>query len=49
LLRFGPNTLTFTPTEPGTYRYACAMGMYHGVIQVIPPPRPHDGRTQAAG
>jgi plastocyanin domain-containing protein len=38
MLVLGPNQLTFTPSEPGTYRYSCAMGMYHGVIHVIPRP-----------
>ena len=36
MLDFGMNELQLAPREPGTYRYSCAMGMYHGVIHVIP-------------
>ena len=35
MLRLGHNTLEFTPTEPGTYHYACAMGMFRGTVTVI--------------
>lgn len=28
-------TFTFTPTQPGTYTYTCAMGMYTGVMEVL--------------
>ena len=38
LLDSGVNVFTFTPTEPGTIRYSCAMGMYTGVIHVVPAP-----------
>lgn len=29
-------TFTFTPTKPGRYTYSCSMGMYSGVMEVIP-------------
>ena len=38
LLDSGLNVFTFTPTEQGTIRYSCAMGMYTGVIHVLPAP-----------
>ncbi len=40
LLDLGTNVFTFTPTEPGTIRYSCAMGMYVGTIEVIAEPEP---------
>jgi sulfite exporter TauE/SafE/copper chaperone CopZ len=36
LLEPGINTLEFTPTEVGRLYYSCAMGMYSGVVDVIP-------------
>lgn len=44
----GENVITFTPTEPGTVRYSCWMGMIHGNIFVTD----QDGNTadsQTAG
>lgn len=38
----GLNVFTFTPREPGTLRYSCFMGMYHGSITVIEEPAPAD-------
>lgn len=34
----GVNVLSFTPTQTGTLRYSCGMGMYWGSITVIDPP-----------
>lgn len=31
----GSETFTFTPTTPGRYMFACSMGMYTGVMEVI--------------
>lgn len=31
-----PVTITFTPTRTGTLRYACAMKMFQGQIDVVP-------------
>lgn len=31
----GTKVHTFTPTKPGTYTYACSMGMYSGTMEVI--------------
>lgn len=36
---FGPATVSFTAEEPGTYPYACAMGMYTGEFVVIERPQ----------
>ncbi|MBO1750993.1 sulfite exporter TauE/SafE family protein [Actinotalea sp. BY-33] len=36
LLEPGANVVTFTPTEPGSLHYSCAMGMYTGVVEVLP-------------
>jgi heme/copper-type cytochrome/quinol oxidase subunit 2 len=36
-MQLGPNdsqTATFTPTQPGSYQYTCAMGMYTGTLEV---------------
>ncbi len=41
----GLNVFTFTPGEPGTLRYSCSMGTYHGSITVIEEPAPADPRT----
>ena len=41
----GLNVFTFTPGEPGTLRYSCSMGMYHGSITVIEEPATADPRT----
>jgi sulfite exporter TauE/SafE/copper chaperone CopZ len=38
LLESGTNVFAFTPDEPGTIRYSCAMGMYRGAIHVVEPP-----------
>ena len=37
-LKDGINVLGFTPTQVGTLRYSCAMGMYNGSINVIAEP-----------
>lgn len=34
-LKLGENIIEFTPTQTGTIRFACSMGMYTGVIEVI--------------
>ena len=34
----GPQTVTFTLDEPGTYTYSCAMGMYTGAFVAIERP-----------
>ncbi|MDE8702924.1 sulfite exporter TauE/SafE family protein [Adlercreutzia equolifaciens] len=34
-LTAGSNTVTFTPTEPGTYTYSCWMGMIRNTITVV--------------
>jgi sulfite exporter TauE/SafE/copper chaperone CopZ len=34
-LELGENIIEFTPTQTGTIRFACSMGMYTGVIEVI--------------
>lgn len=31
----GTKTVTFTPKEKGSFTYACSMGMYQGVMEVI--------------
>jgi len=36
LLDLGTTRFSFMPTEPGTIRYSCAMGMFTGTIEVIP-------------
>ncbi|WP_188079186.1 sulfite exporter TauE/SafE family protein [Actinotalea subterranea] len=38
VLEPGLNVLTFTPTQTGTLRYSCGMGMYWGAITVIEEP-----------
>lgn len=38
LLDLGTTRFSFMPTEPGTIRYSCAMGMFTGTIEVIPDP-----------
>jgi hypothetical protein len=38
VLRPGMNLIELPALEPGTYRYACAMGMYHGTITAVPRP-----------
>ncbi|WP_024288342.1 sulfite exporter TauE/SafE family protein [Cellulomonas sp. KRMCY2] len=38
VLERGLNVLSFTPTETGTLRYSCGMGMYWGSITVIEEP-----------
>ena len=38
VLEPGTNVLTFTPSEVGTLRYSCAMGMYWGSITVVEEP-----------
>ncbi len=35
-LKPGENIIEFTPTQPGTIRFSCSMGMYAGVITVTP-------------
>jgi len=42
-LKEGINTLGFTPTQVGTLRYSCAMGMYNGSINVIAEPASPNG------
>jgi sulfite exporter TauE/SafE len=42
-------SLEFTPDQPGTYGYQCAMGMYRGSIIAISPPAPPDGPDQQKG
>lgn len=37
VFREGENVVTFTPTQAGTYRYSCWMGMIHGNIYVTEP------------
>jgi len=34
-LEAGDNIIEFTPTQTGTIRFACSMGMYTGVIEVV--------------
>ncbi|NTU98595.1 hypothetical protein HGA64_01125 [Candidatus Falkowbacteria bacterium] len=34
-LKAGLNTIKFTPTEPGTLKFSCSMGMYTGSFNVI--------------
>ncbi|MDP1743692.1 MAG: sulfite exporter TauE/SafE family protein [Candidatus Amesbacteria bacterium] len=34
-LRKGENIIEFTPTEAGTIRFSCTMGMYNGLFNVI--------------
>jgi sulfite exporter TauE/SafE/plastocyanin len=37
-LQLGPNdskTVTFTPTQKGSYQFTCSMGMYTGILEVI--------------
>lgn len=37
-LQLGANeskSVLFTPTQPGTYQYTCAMGMYTGILEVL--------------
>jgi uncharacterized protein len=34
-LKSGQNVITFTPTQAGTYRFTCSMGMYSGSFDVI--------------
>lgn len=41
-LKLGENVFEFTPTEVGTIRFSCSMGMYTGVFNVV------DGSTSAA-
>ena len=36
LLEPGTNVVTFTPTTTGPLPYSCAMGMYSGVVEVLP-------------
>jgi sulfite exporter TauE/SafE/plastocyanin len=38
VLRPGENRIELPALEPGTYRYACTMGMYRGTITVVPRP-----------
>ncbi|WP_062517628.1 urease accessory protein UreH domain-containing protein [Demequina gelatinilytica] len=38
MVLFEAETVEFTPTETGTYRYSCAMGMYSGEFVVIERP-----------
>lgn len=35
-LRKGENIIEFTPTEVGTMRFSCTMGMYNGSFNVLP-------------
>ncbi len=34
-LKSGENTIEFTPTETGEYKFSCSMGMYRGVFKVV--------------
>ena len=34
-----PQTVEFTPLQPGTYEYECTMGMYTGTFTVIDRPQ----------
>lgn len=34
-IKEGDNIVQFTPTETGTYKYYCSMGMYYGTITVV--------------
>ena len=34
-LRKGQNIIEFTPTEVGTVRFSCTMGMYNGTFNVV--------------
>lgn len=36
ILRKGENQIAFTPQQPGTHAFSCSMGMFRGVITVIP-------------
>lgn len=38
VLRPGRNLIELPALEPGTYRYACTMGMYRGTITAVPRP-----------
>ncbi|SEJ17447.1 urease accessory protein UreH domain-containing protein [Demequina mangrovi] len=40
MVLFDAETVEFTPTETGTYRYSCAMGMYTGEFVAIERPDP---------
>lgn len=35
-LRKGQNIIEFTPTEVGTVRFSCTMGMYNGTFNILP-------------
>ncbi len=55
-LHEGDNVFEFTPQQPGTIEFHCAMGMYSGEITAVPRPAPAPARggsptppAQAAG
>ena len=35
ILKKGENVITFTPSQTGTLRFTCSMGMYSGEFKVI--------------